>query len=271
MLLNQTSETSYPPWECDYLPSPRGRLFRAYALHRDSASRDGLVICNALGEEAKSSFAVLNRLSRDLWRRGWSVCRFDYAGTGDSEGEFSDTLPENWIGDALSAVADFRRASSPRSLVLMGLRLGANVAARATDRLREKRGVAALALWEPILDVAKYIRHLTWTNRDPKQRGDMDCFGWRLTGLCLEEIQRRLSLETSHLGGRAFVANISSQTGLSRDFGRLCPLPHAESLVVHVRSRPFWELIGESSCDPLIAETIEWLSHLDALHGGIEP
>jgi alpha-beta hydrolase superfamily lysophospholipase len=237
-------------------------LFRAYALHPGSTPRDALIVCNPLGEEAKSSFSVLQRFSRELWKRGYCVARFDYLGTGDSEGDFKNTRPQDWINDSWSVIEDFHSMTPLRSLVLMGLRLGANIAAHTACALPDNLRPAALVLWEPILNTARYIRHLTWISRNPRHGGEVDCFGWPMTQSCLEEIETALPMERSHIEGASFVANVSTRARLSRDFEKLRPLRHPKSCVAHVRSRSFWELVGESSCDPLIAETLGWLAHL---------
>ena len=75
--------------------------------------------------------------------RGIGMLRFDYAGTGLSEGKFKDGTIENWLGDAL-AVID---AQSGGPLVLIGSSMGGwialHVALARPDRVKGILTIAA--------------------------------------------------------------------------------------------------------------------------------
>jgi hypothetical protein len=66
-------------------------------------------------------------------------------------------------------------------------------------------------------------------------------------------------LKPSYFQQRILLANITGRKGFSREFEELQSLLSADSELVHVHSRPFWELIGHATCEPLVEKTIRWL------------
>jgi len=246
------------PWECDYVVAGGFKIFRASAFP-SREEQDVVVICAPLGEEAKASFMALNEFSQRLWEKHWAVVRFDYSGTGDSEGASMDTGPDDWLRDAETVLEDLQRTTRIRSTILMGLRLGANVASTLANSLASQRKPSGLVLWEPILDLEKYTRHLKWIDRSDRHDSQMDVMGWSLSQQLLERIKHTLSFKPAGEGLSLFVANVSAANRLSKSFIRLRASLPKGCQVMHVRSRPFWELIGQSSCDDLVCETIQWL------------
>lgn len=74
--------------------------------------------------------------------RGIGMLRFDYAGTGLSDGRFEDGTIENWLGDAL-AVID---AHSDGPLILVGSSMGGWIALHvALARPERVRGILTIA------------------------------------------------------------------------------------------------------------------------------
>ncbi|MCU1491272.1 MAG: exosortase system-associated hydrolase 2, partial [Acidimicrobiaceae bacterium] len=72
--------------------------------------------------------------------------RFDYCGTGDSSGRSEDVESvDDWVEDITCAVREVRRLGATQ-VGLVGLRLGATLAALAAQRDGD---IEALALWDP--------------------------------------------------------------------------------------------------------------------------
>ena len=112
----------------------------------DGTARGAVVLCPPLGTEELGAHWVYQLLADDLARRGVLVLRFDYGATGDSAGELSELAGvETWIEDVEAAIALVRDAGAP-TVSLLGLRLGATVAACAAAR---RDDVHALVLWDP--------------------------------------------------------------------------------------------------------------------------
>lgn len=96
-------------------------------------------------------------LASALAARGHHVLRFDYRGTGDSAGEPDDATVEACVEDAQIASQELRESPQVRKVSLVGMRLGAAVAAMAATRGLE---VDNLVLWEPVVRGARYLAEL---------------------------------------------------------------------------------------------------------------
>jgi alpha-beta hydrolase superfamily lysophospholipase len=116
--------------------------------------RDGAVLlCPPLGHEYVAAHGSLQQLASRLARAGFHALRFDYFGTGDSAGEIGAASVEHWIRDVQTAVEELRDTSGSKQVCVVGLRLGATIAALAAARARAAGNhvIRAAVLWEPIL------------------------------------------------------------------------------------------------------------------------
>lgn len=145
-----------------FFPSSSGGLFAV--LHTPGArpSGRGYVLSHPFAEEKLWSHRVFVSLARALAARGDTVLRFDYTGAGDSQGTTLDASLETYLADLGAAIgALVERAPSLGSIGIIGLRLGAAVAALLLERdvavpaaLRH----GPLVLWEPVVDGAAYFQ-----------------------------------------------------------------------------------------------------------------
>lgn len=149
-----------------------GGLHHTARLHGRSAA---VLLCNPFGEEAARAHRTYRVLAGRLERSGYAALRFDYAGTGDSAGDGAEFGLSDWLDDIVAAAAELRRESGSARLVLVGLRLGATLAALATVR-RELR-VRHLVMWDPVIDGAQYLRDLASAHR-AYLRSEMGDAGW---------------------------------------------------------------------------------------------
>lgn len=122
-----------------------------------------MLLCNPFGEEASRAHRTFRVLATQLERAGFAAMRFDYSGTGDSLGESADATIDAWITDIGLAAERLRAASGASRLAIVGLRLGATLAALAAARgeVRPRH----LVLWDPVVDGAAYLRELTVQHR----------------------------------------------------------------------------------------------------------
>lgn len=133
-----------------------------FALHHapadGSARGEGVVLCNAFGQEAIRSQRLYKVLAERLARQGLHCLRFDYFGSGDSDGDDHDADMETWIADVQRATDELARRGGCRQISLFGIRWGGTIAALASARLQPVP--ARLVLWDPLIDGAQYLRDL---------------------------------------------------------------------------------------------------------------
>ncbi|MET0658242.1 MAG: alpha/beta hydrolase [Steroidobacteraceae bacterium] len=120
-----------------------------------------ILLCNPMGEESARAHRVYRVLATQLERAGYAVQRFDFFGTGDSAGEAAAATIDTWIQDIELAAAELARRSTIKRVVVVGLRLGASLAAIASHRLRPRH----LILWDPIASGTEYLQELAAAHR----------------------------------------------------------------------------------------------------------
>lgn len=134
---------------------------RLYGTYHPAAGRGrgGLaaVICNPWGAEALRAHRSLRVLAETLARSRYHVMRFDYFGTGDSDGGLTDGSVERWVADIGVAAAELRALSGTSRVVLIGLRLGGSLAALAAQR---DPSVGGLVLWDPVCSGSAWLEDL---------------------------------------------------------------------------------------------------------------
>jgi hypothetical protein len=130
-----------------------------YAVHHAPAvARPGapvVVHCHTLGVEQLTSYRAEAQAARAAAARGYHAFRFHARGHGDSSGNFADVTLEGLVEDAEAAAEEAKRRAGAQTVLWLGLRFGAVVAATA---LRRRIDTAGLALWEPVHRPADYFR-----------------------------------------------------------------------------------------------------------------
>jgi exosortase A-associated hydrolase 2 len=134
------------------------RLFGCFhePLQRGAARR-AVLICQPLGHEYVNSHRALRQLAVRLADAGIPVLRFDYYGCGDSSGEAEQGSITRWLEDISTAVAELRTRSGVFEVCVVGLRMGATLAALAGSRLE---CFERLVLWEPVVSGKDHLNEL---------------------------------------------------------------------------------------------------------------
>jgi alpha-beta hydrolase superfamily lysophospholipase len=145
-----------------YFDSGGHRLFGWFHAPAAQATTDiGLVICKPFGYEALCSHRGLRAFAEAAAAIGVPTLRLDYLGTGDSaEIDSQADQLEVWTRDVRAAVEELRSRTGVRQVCLLGVRLGALLAALAAG---ECTGAISLILIAPIVSGRRYLRELRTT------------------------------------------------------------------------------------------------------------
>src|SRR5262245_1137391 len=119
----------------------------------------GVVVVPAVGRERVRVCAEMSVLGRDLAAAGYPVLRFDYRGDGESSGTFSQSDVSTRVADAVSAADELRRRSGVEQVALLGIHLGAVIAALAAERA----AASMLLLCDPVCQPRAYVAGLLRT------------------------------------------------------------------------------------------------------------
>jgi pimeloyl-ACP methyl ester carboxylesterase len=158
-------------------------------LHPATGGR-GIVLCSAFGYEELCSRRTMHDLACSIARAGLPVLRFDYHGTADSAGNGEDPdRVATWVANIGAAVDFLRRETEVSDVALVGLRLGALLAACAAA---QRNDITALALLAPPLSGRGYVRelkalaHLLVPQTNPTTFDGLEVAGFRVARTTLE-------------------------------------------------------------------------------------
>jgi len=185
------------------------------------------VVCPPLGHEYVHSHRSVRYLADTLARAGVPALRFDYHGTGDSPG--SDLDPgrvARWLADVRRAIDEARARSGRARVCLVGIRLGATLAALASA----ERAVDQLVLWGPAVSGRRYVREMQAIAQASELAGRGGDTGW------VEPAGFVLSAETQEQLKALSLLKVSPQVRdavllVSRD-----DVPDEEGLQAHLAS-----------------------------------
>jgi pimeloyl-ACP methyl ester carboxylesterase len=92
--------------------------------------------------------------------------RFDYYGTGDSEGDMTDASVPMWHENIVTAMQEIAAISGVRHVGLIGFRFGGMLAARVAAR--DPANVDQLLLWDPVVNGSAFLDELFYNcEHDP--------------------------------------------------------------------------------------------------------
>lgn len=154
----------------------------------------GMLICNPFGFEEVCAHRSVGRLAQSAAEAGVATLRFDYAGCGNSSGEeFDPDTLARWIASIHLAMDTLKQHSGVQNVVLLGVRLGATLAALAAMARSDVYGVIAIA---PIVQGRLYLRELRilaetasgGTSSAPRSTVGLESAGFLLTQEATESI-----------------------------------------------------------------------------------
>ena len=142
---------------------PKQSLYGAYHAPAPGAAglESALLICQSMGHEYMRAHRAVWQLAERAAQRNIHVLRFDYYGTGDSRGRVNAPDWDVWLGDTRAALAELQLRSGLSQVAVLGIRIGALVAAEAS---RMQPAVRKLVLFDPVTDGAHYLSELLATH-----------------------------------------------------------------------------------------------------------
>jgi exosortase A-associated hydrolase 2 len=123
--------------------------------------RTCVVFVHGAFEDRQDAHLITRNVAGALSKRGFNALRFDLYGHGDSAGEFSDASLARWTADTLAAARWLTHETGCDRVALVGVRLGATIAARAASALAAAgTPPERLVLWQPVVIGQTYATEL---------------------------------------------------------------------------------------------------------------
>jgi len=239
-----------------------------HAPAEGSARGDGVVLCNPFGQEAIRSQRLYKVLADRLVRQGLHCLRFDFFGSGDSDGDDHDADLGTWIDDVQRAADELVRRSGCRQISLFGIRWGGTIAALASARLQP--GPMRLVMWDPLIDGTQYLRDLATAHvaAGPMAYGAQ----WDINATLRREVESEAAREA--LGFplderlKSQIGNVTPTLFASLNASRVCLLGHENAATLStLKSMLAGRTVVSSHA---VASTIDWMSD-EAMNSSLVP
>ncbi|HEY8967162.1 MAG TPA: alpha/beta fold hydrolase, partial [Candidatus Methylacidiphilales bacterium] len=137
------AKTPFTPFA---LATPAGNL--AAVLH-PAPGKDIAILCHGFGGSKTENGRLFVQTARAFQKAGINVLRFDFLGSGDSDGDFSGLSPNSQIRDAL-AVLSWARKKGYARVILLGLSFGGATTICATHQAKGRQKPDALLTWSSV-------------------------------------------------------------------------------------------------------------------------
>ncbi len=146
-------------------PSRPGKVLRGM-LHLPAAMKQtapGVVLFHGFTGNRQESHGMFVKCSRALALAGIASLRFDFYGSGESDGDFREMTLRREIADGRAAVAFLREQAGidPKRVGLLGLSLGGAVAATLAPGVRAR----AVVLWSAVAHPARLCDFIKKSSR----------------------------------------------------------------------------------------------------------
>ena len=144
--------------QCLYFQDGPKSFFGWYHAANSEVQRDCVaIICSPIGYEYAHSHRSIRHLADRLAQHGIPAVRFDYHGIGDSPGTDLDANRWRcWQDNIKTAIQRARELPGRKRICLLGVRLGATLAALVASEIQ----VDFLVLWNPCISGRRYLREI---------------------------------------------------------------------------------------------------------------
>lgn len=230
-----------------------------------------IIICHGFVGSRIGVDRLFVRTGRELAAKGYAVIRFDYAGCGESSGEYGEQSLESMINQT-RAVIDYAMNCidvDPSRVTLLGHSLGGAVA--VLTAVRDKR-VQNLIMWSavgyPFNDIVKITGRSTYD--EAVQQGKADYLGYKFTPVYFDSLaQYQPFQEAVKFNGNVFVVHGTSDDIIPVDYAFL----YQKVFWMRSEGRCDKEIIFQGDHtfssgkerDQLITSTLQWLTNQERL------
>jgi len=158
-----------PMEELLWIPSRGKRMAAVLHLPDGRGRAPAVLMCHGFTGHKAEAHRLFVHTARRLMQEGLVVLRFDFLGSGDSEGLFEEMTIRSEVEDALNALAFLRghgRVDAAR-VAMLGFSLGGCVVALSLPRAG---AVKTLVLWAPVSNPMRWMPP-TGVPDKPQNRG----------------------------------------------------------------------------------------------------
>jgi alpha-beta hydrolase superfamily lysophospholipase len=224
------------------------------------------VICGPIGYEYTRSHRSIRHLADRLAERGVPAVRFDYHGLGDSPGhEVEGDRVTYWQSSVRAAIRQAKALSGRKRVCLIGVRLGASMAAMVASEMP----VDLLVLWNPCIKGRTYVRELQAIAMSAARTaadcdGGLESAGFTMSAQTLDALRAVDLMNTTY--GVTQRALLVGRDDLSADRS-LCDHLIAGGIACDYERSPGWlGMVADHQFTVVPDEALETISDWVALH-----
>jgi hypothetical protein len=188
------------------------QLFGCYHPPADLGSQRLLVICPPFFDEYRRSYKALADLANACAEQGVHVLRFNFYGTGESQGILEQASVDKWKKDVSDTIEEGINLSGASQVALLGVRFSATLLSEIKNV-----HVTRFIFWDPVISGARYIAWLDEVNQILKKQQQKIARDINRPFEQIEYVNFRLSSEL-RAGMEAVSFNLSAMGGSAKAY-----------------------------------------------------
>ena len=251
----------------------RGEINLFVHVHHPVISRKKVFLfLNPLFDEKKRSQKFQASTARALQNMGFTVVRFDYYGTGDSCGDFSELTVDSCLNDCKNILDFIKDEIKIETISVLGIRFGASLALKLADINKE---IDNIFLIEPIVSGKRYLMELSLRRKAffklngmkdnneeviINRKSYIDHQGYLISDILMEELK---SLDAFKQGGNNQGVIFFSLDQLN--YKNMLKLKEALSVInekiklIKNSTPTFWSTMEMTKTEPLTTEILKYV------------